>query len=169
MLKVDAISHLPWLCCEMRGWNDFLTFRLSWTWFPTTWPSSIPGSSCCKKNHSDFYFHTRIFIPGFFFPFQGCYSFSGFLFHFRIFFSRVLLLERNHSDFYCDMVSNLLQPCIDTFVRNINSTNLNSNLILHSTMQLACSKMRLQLKRFFFSKCWTISSFILGFPLSWGW
>ena len=164
MLKIDAISHLAWLCCEMRGWNDFLTFRLSWTWFPTTWPSSIPGSSCCKKEI------IQIFIPH-----QDFYSIPGLLFHSRIFipfqdfFPRVLRLERNHSDFYCDMVSNLLQPCIDTFVRNINSTNLNSNLSLHSTMQLACSKMRLQLKRFFFSKCWTISSFILGFPLSWGW
>ena len=154
----------------VKFWNDCLTFRLSWTWFPTTWPSSIPGSSCCKKKSFRFLFNTRIFIP-----FQDFYSIPGFLFPSRVFipfqdfYSRVLRLKRNHSDFYCDMVSNLLQPCIDTFFRNINSTNLNSNLILHSTMQLACSKMRLQLKRFFFSKCWTISSFILGFPLSWGW
>ena len=131
-------------------------------------PSRDPPAA--KKKSFRFLFNTRIFIP-----FQDFYSIPGFLFPSRVFipfqdfYSRVLRLKRNHSDFYCDMVSNLLQPCIDTFFRNINSTNLNSNLILHSTMQLACSKMRLQWKRFFFSKCWTISSFILGFPLSWGW
>ena len=181
----DSVFHVKSWCNFTFALVVLWNARMKWFSHLSTFLNVVPNHLTIlhpgilllqKRNHSDFYstpgflFHSRIFIP-----FEGFYSIPGFLFPSRVFipfqdfYSRVLRLKRNHSDFYCDMVSNLLQPCIDTFVRNINSTNLNSNLILHSTMQLACSKMRLQWKRFFFSKCWTISSFILGFPLSWGW
>ena len=76
-----VFSHLPWMSCfhiclgcVVRKWqdDDFLTFRLSWTWFPTTWPSSIPGSSCWKKEI------IQICIPP-----KDFYSIQGSLFHFR--------------------------------------------------------------------------------------